>query len=527
MGQYLDIRGFTDCTDKQLLFKCGFLITNDKSISTETPVFKKNWDFLEIRGYVFFINNSVSFYHVETADQSILFVIGHLYNPFTMEAEERKILSAMSNLGEEDFWRYESQLTGVYVMGRIKPDGSIVHWSDCAGMRISYYGKVGDCYYLTSHVNLVAALCNLTEDKYIKKLKCSRYFHLFGNVLPSDMSVYKELKRTVPNHWYSSSGEKRRFFPFEKVKVCRTEGEYQEVVVQSAEILKNTLALCAKKWEGKRIAISVTGGKDSGVTFASANGNYDKFLYFSYISKSEEEVDARVAHDMCEKIGLEHTIINVPENNKDIPDFDYLDNIVYMNGGFIGHIKANEIRKRAILIDNNSFDIEIKSWVNEITRAYWYKKYSKKRFPKKPNGRYLATLYKVFFENRILFNKTARVFNQYISEYMTSDDIELMGDWTTLWSWEFGFSAGEGQSLISEQLLSFDVTIPFNNRRLISLMLKPKLEDRIEDRLQKDIIKTNNSTQASLNIDVVNAAHTQKRAKIEKLYLTINSHLPF
>ena len=110
---------------------------------------------------------------------------------------------------------------------------------------------------------------------------------------------------------------------------------------------------------------------------------------------------------------------------------------------------------------------------------------------------------------------------------MSDSDIELFGDWTTLWSWEFGFSAGEGQSLFAEHMLSFDITIPFNNRHLISLMLSPKLQDRIDDRLQKDIIKTNNSKQAALNISIVNVAHTNKRAMMEKAYLFINTHLPF
>lgn len=81
--------------------------------------------------------------------------------------------------------------------------------------------------------------------------------------------------------------------------------------------------------------------------------------------------------------------------------------------------------------------------------------------------------------------------------------------------------------MTDEQTLVHDVTVPFNNRKLISTMLCPKLQDRINDRLQKDIIHRNNPQQSGLGIEVVNAAHTSTRARLEKLYLEINTRLPF
>ena len=511
---------------QELLFQRGFLITDFALSNLEDYPFYGNWFCKTLGGYNFVINKNVSLYYKEH-NGTYLFLIGHAYNPFEMEANENEIIEKLAMLSGMEFWKYEADLTGIYVMGRITPDGEIIHWSDCAGMRISYYGHVKSNYFITSHVNLVAALCELTEDQYITSLKKSRYFYLFGNVLPADYSVYSELKRTVPNHTYSGIGSIKRFYPIERIEVCRDETEYQNTLSVSAEVLRNTLALCAQKWKDRKIAISVTGGKDSGETLASANGNYGTFSYFSYISKPEEAVDAYAAADICKELGLPHEIWYIPQGNESIEDFDLINEIIYVNGGNIGYIKPNEVRKRSYLIHSVPIDVEIKSWVNETVRAYWYKKYAKTSFPKKPTGRYLAALYKVFLENRILYHKTGKVFDEYINKYMRDSYIELLGDWTTLWSWEFGFSAGEGQSLFAEHMLSFDITIPFNNRHLISLMLSPKLQDRIDDRLQKDIIKTNNPKQAALNISVVNAAHTNKRAMMEKAYLFINTHLPF
>lgn len=508
------------------LFEKGFLITDcDYSDRLDEYPFYGNWNIKRIGDYYFYTYKTLDVFAQE-ANGIKLFLIGHAYNPFDMVVDENVILEKLIALNDEDFWRYEADLTGVYVMGKITNDGQIVHWSDCAGMRISYYGSVKDHYYITSHINLVASLCDLHEDSYIKQLKENHYFYLFGNVLPGDCSVYTELKRTVPNHTYARTGEIKRIYPIEKITECETEEEYQEVLTESAQIMKNTLQLCAEKWEGKNLYISVTGGKDSGETLASANGCYDSFRYFSYISKPEEAVDAEAASEICKALGLNHRIISIPEEAESTDDFELLNEIIYINGGSIGYIKPNEIRKRLVLM-HEEIDIEIKSWVNEIARAYWYKKYHKTKFPKRPTGKYLATLYKVFIENRSLFSKTSKVFSEYIKQYMNDDDINAVGDWTSLWSWEFGFSAGEGQSLICEHLLSYDVTIPYNNRHLIALMLRPKTSDRINDRLQTDIIALNNPEQASLHISIINAAHTQNRALLERAYLNINSHFPF
>ncbi len=511
---------------QEYLFQRGFLITNAKISDMTSYPFYGNWNVYHLKGYNFLIQKNVSFYFVEN-DDTMFFLIGHAYNPYDMEHDEKKLLEKLSKLNGDDFWNYEASLTGIYILGKVEKDGVIYHWSDCAGMRISYYGIVNGKYYITSYTNIVAWLCDLEEDKYITKLKKSRYFHLFGNVLPGDMSAYCELKRTVPNHCYSSNGNVTRFYPIKAIKECKSEEEYQEVLSEASEVLKKTMRLCAEKWKENKLAISVTGGKDSGETFASANGIYEKFDYFSYISKPEEAVDAYAAAKMCEKLGLSHRLIKIPNDNASVREFALVNELIYFNGGNIGYIKQNEVRKRSVLIDDDTIDLEIKSWVNEIVRAYWYKKYSKKRFPKKPTGRYLTSLYKVFVENRCMYFQTSKVFQDYIKKYMNEEDIKLVGDWTTLWSWEFGFSAGEGQSLFAEHMLSYDITIPFNSRRLIYTMLRPKLQDRIEDRLQKDIIRINNPEQYALNVNVVNVAHTDKRAMLEKMYLNINSHLPF
>lgn len=148
---------------KQYLFVRGFLITNKKIDNLSEFPFYGNWSMETIYGFNFIVQKETNLYTVKSRD-GVLFLIGHCFNPFDMEYDENCILKKLADLDDSAFYEYEANLTGIYVMGRITQDGDLTHWSDCAGMRISYYGCIGEHYIITSHVNLAACLFDLTED---------------------------------------------------------------------------------------------------------------------------------------------------------------------------------------------------------------------------------------------------------------------------------------------------------------------------------------------------------------------------
>ena len=73
----------------------------------------------------------------------------------------------------------------------------------------------------------------------------------------------------------------------------------------------------------------------------------------------------------------------------------------------------------------------------------------------------------------------------------------------------------------------FDITIPYNNRLLLDLLLRVPLEKRLSDQLHLDMKKTLNRDLYDMNIRVVNANETEFRKKCLNAYFTINSHFPF
>lgn len=73
----------------------------------------------------------------------------------------------------------------------------------------------------------------------------------------------------------------------------------------------------------------------------------------------------------------------------------------------------------------------------------------------------------------------------------------------------------------------FDITIPYNNRDLLDLLLRVPLEKRLSDQLHLDLKKMMNRSLYDMNIRVVNANETSLRKKFLNAYFIINSMLPY
>ncbi len=510
------------------LYTKGFLITNQDFIEKkEIYPFYNNWRLNKIKNYWFWIHQFQKSYFFEKED-ICFFLIGHAYNPFTMDYEEEKILEKMANAYQESFQKYIdilNELTGVFVIGIVEEEKMII-FNDCAGMQTVFYGFVNEKMIVSSHTQLIGDLCNLEMDLYVKELISYKFYPLFGRWLPGDISPYERIIRLVPNNYIIFQNNEfmhYRFYPINKINEC-SDDEYPNVVSETAKILNNNMKLIHKKW--LKPAISLSGGCDSQTTLACTNGEYDHYQYFSYSSILEEDVDAKAAQKICCELGLKHKIYNISNQNEDFKDLEIFRKILEMNSGNIGKNNANDIRKRIFFINNEDFDVEIKSWVSEITRAYYCKRFVKKNFSKKPTPRMLTTLYKVFMHNRKLVKKTDKIFQKFLKKYYQKDEFKKI-NWVDLFFWEYRISGWNGLVITGEHNISFDITIPYNNRKLIEQLLSIKNEKRIKDEAHQDIIIKMNENIKKINISVVNVKHTKLRALCEKMYLTIHSKLPF
>lgn len=511
---------------KSKLFCRGFLLT-DADIDEEAYPFYGLWNSYRVLNKTLLVHPEQHAF-IQQTDTNTMILIGHAYNPFTMDSDENSILKNLLyayTVNTENWTNRLNELTGLFVLIVFYHD-MVKLYCDCAGMQIVYYGFANKNLYITSHMQLVGDLCNLSPKSYVQHLLKYRFYSIYGAYLPGDLSTYDELRRLVPNTFvtiFNSNIQIKRFYPTQPIPAIADEQQYHATIRKIGEILHNNLFLIPQKW--KRPAISLTGGMDSKATLASANGLYEKFLYFSYASMPGEAIDADAAHKIAQAIGVSHQIDKISDIDSDFENIDVVRSIIYHNYGRIGNQNANDIRKRAYYQKHPYFDVEVKSWVSEIGRANYYKKFGFRKMPQSLSPRQMSTLYKFFLNDRRLLQQTDRIFAQYIKDVAFD---QLSGiDSSDMFLWEVRYGSWGGQVITSEHKYSYDITIPYNNRNLIELLLSLPLEKRINDQVHQDLIACMNPLIDQTGITITNYNETSVRMWKEKLYYLVNTHIPW
>lgn len=510
---------------KKDLFIRGFLITDKKIENISDFPFYGNWKIRECAGYYFMAHNLTGMHLYVTDQGNTFFIMGHAYNPFTKEYEEEKILAHIAEAyGTSEYMERLNDITGVFVYGSII-EGKLEYLVDPSGMQSACCGKMGGYFYLSSHAQLVGDLCHLEMDNFVKELiRYKWYGRVMGPYLPGDLTPFSEMKRIVPNilYRYAGSISHKRYWPLTDIKEAVWEKEYREVIQKAADILKDNMELVAKKWNHPWI--SLTGGIDSNTTFAAGNGIYDKFETFSYISAEKEIPDADAAKKIASHFSVKHHEYHIPEENNKLEKFEEKRELFRHNNGYIAELYDNEARKKFYLRENSECDVEVKSWVSETIRAYWYKHYGRKSFPEL-SGKLFRNLYKIFIFNRSLAHKIDKLFDEYIKKYeydkipKSYPPSDMHYNEVTWGSW--------GGLNITEMKYCFDITFIYNNRKFLDLMFRVPLEKRISDEHHIDMKHYLNQELADMNIRVVNLKETNFRAFVLNVIFTINSILPF
>ena len=503
------------------LFCRGFLLT-DECQDVEHYPFYGNWQETKLSGYYLYVH---SWQKLTICQQPGLtcFMVGHAYNPFSMQENEMELLGAIAT--SENRIPAINQLTGVFCLGFITDSGLEFH-TDASAMQQICYGRINQHLYVSSHMRLIGDIKNLKMSDYATRLTSSLgYPRMMGNYLPGDLTCFNELTRIVPNTYITYQGSRfsvTRFYPSQQIQMCRDDEEYSAVIQTASIILRNTMALIARKWD--RPAISLTGGIDSNTTFAAANGLYDHFTAFSYVSMPREAIDADQAQRISKRFSVPWKRYDVPSENKSLKDFSIFKAILEWNDGGIGTFADNDIRKKIYLLKNNVCDVEVKSWISETVRAYAYKYFGRKAFSRNLTTRNYTSMYKIIL-NRRLVRETDKAFSEYWQHSQLKEHLYNY-DESDLFVWEI-MHGGKCGLDIGVMKTCFDITIPYNNRDLLDLLLRAPLEKRLSDQLHIDLKKSLNKDLYDMNIRVVNANETKIRKAFLNAYYIVNSHLPF
>ena len=502
-------------------------MTNKENIKEDDFPFYGNWNKNAVGTYIAYTHPKTQiFFHSE--NNKTYFLLGHAYNPFTMDTDEQKILKYIAGKDRDaDMQDAVDELTGVFVFGVVCGD-EICFQVDPSGMQSAYYGYFNNQFYITSHPQIVGDICNLKMTKIAEELINYKWYNrVMGCYLPADISVFAEVKRIVPNIEYTFKKEQithRRFYPLKSISECRSNEEYQKVIKDAAEILKNNMILVAQKW--KNPYISLSGGIDSNTTFAAANGVYNKIKVFTYVSANKETIDAEAAIKIADNFGVTKEVFKIPDTSEGMKDYGEIVKIIEHNNSYAIKRKDNEYRKRVFLIEKLAeigCDAEIKSWTSETIRAYWYKHYGRKSMPKLSPKLY-RNLYKIFLLNRKLAHKVDKLFDIYIDEFEYAKvpsqypPADLHYNEVTWGAW--------GGPNISEMKMYADEVIIYNNRKFLDLLFRVPLEKRISDQHHLDMKKHLNKELYDMGIRIVNMEETSTRAFLLNCIFTVNMILP-
>lgn len=509
---------------QEKLFTRGYLITS-KEIKEGPGLFPfyNNWRLIKhycdsgeliLNIYV----HTLQKYHICEVDGITALMIGHCYNPFTQETKEVEILrdciSSYKN-SRALFFEKVSELTGIHLILLSSKDDLIIV-QDCCGLMPVYYGNIAGEVFLSSHGQLVADLCGLEMSDKVRRYIGAPFYKIGISQLCGLDSPFKELSMLSPNTYLEIPNFKiNRFYPSRSIESPGSD------ISSIQDILKQSIKLCTEKWDCN---ISLTGGVDSKLTLAAANGYYDKLKYFSFISSEAERKDAWAARNICSSLGLKHTIYEIPEDISEIKDFEIVASIMDHNQSYIRKKYGRDTRKRAYLANHASIGVEIKSHVSEVGRAFYYKKLGKEKFSLPLTPRNMSNLAKRNFFNRSILKNMDESYQKFI-DTTHFGNFPRGFDETDMFYWENRMAAWG--ALVKQSFdVSHETTIIYNNRRLLEAFLAFPLEDRIIDRVHHKLTKALNPNVSRLNISNNNAMKGKQRILLEKLFFEVNSRLP-
>lgn len=502
---------------KECLFSRGYFITEDDSVDRCDYPFYGQWNTVRIKNYTLYVHKDQDFFQIDDNGTCFL-IIGHAYNPFNGVYEEEKLLTHAAEeyrCSKNRLFECINEWTGIFAVFVF--DQTTIGVQDCAGIKALYYGAPNGKICYASHPQLVADIYGLKMDPFIKRLVKNRFYNIGNRYLPGDMSPFSELKRIGANVYIEynlkSGFSIHRFYPTKPLEKCSSDEECKKRVQEAYEILHKNLELISKKW--RNVAISLSGGTDSKTTLACANGLYDKFSYFSFQSKESEIVDSEAARQICNCIGIKHDIYSIPAENVEIEDYDDLKKIIVHSYGYVRGLSESEIRKHITMYRWNIFDTEIKSWISEIVRVFFERKYGTK-FPERLSPRHFSIFQTRYFASPFLLFKSDKIYKEYMKKF---DLLEPKYNYehTDMYYWEVRMSSW-GMMVTQSLDLCHRITFPFNNRRLIELMLTLPREYRKSDEAHHDIIAIANKEIADADIHVLNNYFHSNRIMLENAY---------
>lgn len=520
----VDVRKLLDERHRRALFARGYLLTTHQVEPDDGFPFWGNWSATKVQSWRLHTHAQTSFY-IHEMDGGALLLIGHAYDPFNGTMDEASLLAEAGSAlerSEEGLRAVIDNWTGRFALFIVRGK-QLDAVQDCAGMRTVFYGHAAGRPFVTSHAQLAADLWDLKPVRWIRELVASREYRIGIRFLPGDMSAYEGVKRLGPNLMlrYRADFSLERFFVGLRREADESGADDASRVAVIAAALQRSLEMSSRKWETP--AISLTGGTDSQTTLAAARTTRAGWKFFTFSSSAEEANDLEAAKVLAERLSLQHETHSIPDSGADIEDYEAYAAIVWHNSAYVRANGENDLRKLAYFANASLCEVDVKSWVSEIGRAYFCKRLGVNKLPDPLSPRQMSILYKRIAINRSLLWKV----DSAISEWVESAQFRQFEgiDQADMVYWEHRLP-GWGALCLNEFDMCWETTLPFNNRRLMEMFLAFPRDKRLSDYAHKEVIRSLDPGLADSEVHVLNYSKKGLRVAMERVFFEVNSRLP-
>lgn len=287
--QKISDEDFFEANNSRLLYSRGFVFCKKSDVEINKHFTKVN----VCDGYYLyhhFLLQPIICYSFDRKSFVLLMGTAWFTNPDYVcdgKSDAQILLDCIMN-SESEFFNALNYLAGRYAV-ICKSNDNIFVVNDPCGLRTIYYCKESEC--IGSHLELVNLIAKRQESEVEQHRKKEGYNYTYS--YPGNHTLYDNIFSLIPDFaLYLNTYETKRFFP--TAPILKTDNVleirdlyFEKMGFSMQQILK----------KGKKICFSITGGKDSKVSFHTTKNYKDKIFYFTEARDNDIELAKQLAKE--------------------------------------------------------------------------------------------------------------------------------------------------------------------------------------------------------------------------------------
>lgn len=428
---------------------------NQYIVASKDLKINSNFDSTVFSDFVIYSHQdlNVSTFQNETIQIAL---IGYIINPLKPLNSNKDVLEDLGAKCEnkEDFLREIQIFSGRYVL-LYKDNSAFIVMGDACHLRQIYFSDIGNDIIFTSSPKLFLdtfKLEILTSKEKQESLKTPSYLKKESSWY-GDESVDDRLSKLLPNHYFEVIKKERVRIPF----YPQAFSDEEQILEYAELILKNTFVAISKRY---KLIQPVTAGWDSRILLAASRDVKDEIEYYVFDMSSGTDPDAWVPKNLSKKLNIKVDVITPEELRED-----------FLSIFSKEHLYPRVLPKTTHI--QHHFDCNYQNVINvngnctEIARCYYGHTNKKISFD--------TLLTFAGYGSKIpYFTKQLKKWYLQAKPYAEENKISLLdlfyweqriGNWHSLWT--------------SEQDIAMEELSPFNNRSLLTALIKVDPKHRI------------------------------------------------